>query len=167
MGIGILLPRLRTWIFFGALPSASCSWSREWISWASSPGRCLPRQLILWSPAKLGSLFLLYSKVTPFHMCVYMCIHEHACKNISYSFLLWFITGYWIQFPVLHSKTLLFISPKCTSFHLLIPSSNPSFPHLISPLATRSLLSMSLRLFLQHIPLNQIFTLILLKWLEY
>ena len=103
------------------------------------------------------------------YIYIYTHIHTHIYMYISFScsFPLWFITGYWIQFPVLHSRTLLFISPKYTSFHLLIPSSNPSFPHLTSPLATRSLLSMSLRLFLQHIPLNQIFTLILLKWLEY
>lgn len=109
-----------------------------------------------------------YSQVTQF-IYIYTHIHTHIYMYISFScsFPLWFITGYWIQFPVLRSKTLLFISPKFTSFHLLIPSSNPSFPHLTSPLATRSLLSMSLRLFLQHIPLNQIFTLILLKWLEY
>ena len=39
--------------------------------------------------------------------------------TFSYSFALWFITGYWIQFPVLHSRTLLFILPICNSLYLL------------------------------------------------
>jgi len=39
-----------------------------------------------------------------------------------YSFLLWFITGYWIQFPVLYSRGL-FIHPIYNSLHLLIPNS--------------------------------------------
>ena len=37
---------------------------------------------------------------------------------------LWFITGYLIQFPVLHSRTL-FIHPTYNSLHLLIPNSQP------------------------------------------
>ena len=46
-----------------------------------------------------------------------------------YSFPLWFITGYWIEFPVLYSRTLLFIHSISTSLHLLIPTSTPSLPH--------------------------------------
>ena len=42
-----------------------------------------------------------------------------------YSFLLWLIPGYWIKFPVLCSRTLLFIHSVCidNGLHLLNPSS--------------------------------------------
>ena len=58
--------------------------------------------------------FLLCSKVTQ----LYIYIH-----SFSYSFPCWFITGYWIWFPVLYSRTLLFIHPIYNSLHLLIPIS--------------------------------------------
>ena len=46
--------------------------------------------------------------------------------SFSYSFLLRFITGYWIQLPVQYSRTLLFIHPVYYGYiflHLLIPNS--------------------------------------------
>ena len=52
---------------------------------------------------------------------LYIYIHSS-----SYSFPLWFITGYWIQFPVLYSRTLLFIHSLYTSLHLLIQTPNPT-----------------------------------------
>ena len=66
--------------------------------------------------------FLLYSKVI--RLCVYI--------YFSYSFPLWFITGYWIQFPVLYSRTLLFIHSVYNSLHLLMSNSQsiPPPPHL-------------------------------------
>ena len=42
---------------------------------------------------------------------IYIYIH-----SFSYSFPLWFITGYWLQFPVLYSRTLLFTHPICNRF---------------------------------------------------
>ena len=50
-----------------------------------------------------------------------------SAKCFSYSFPLWFITVYWIQFPVLYNRTLLLIHPICNSLHVLIPNSY-SFP---------------------------------------
>ena len=41
-------------------------------------------------------------------------IHKYV---FSHSFPLWFITGYWILFPGLYSRTLLFIYPICNSLH--------------------------------------------------
>ena len=46
----------------------------------------------------------------------------------SYSFPWWLITQYWIESPVLYSRTLLFIHPVWNSLHLLIPTSQ-SMPH--------------------------------------
>ena len=87
------------------------------------------------------NLLLLYSLFDPFHLfifknlfywsivylqCVNFCctakwvIHIYA---FSYSFPLWFLTGYWIQVPVLYSRTLLFIHPIHNSLHLLTPNS--------------------------------------------
>ena len=60
---------------------------------------------------------LLYSKVIQLYMHIYC---------YPYSFSLWLITGYWILFPVLYSRTL-FIHPIYNSLHLLIPNSL-SFP---------------------------------------
>ena len=57
------------------------------------------------------------------YACIYICIH---C--FSYYFPLWFITGYWIWFPVLHSRTLLFIRPMYNSSHLLILNSQSIAP---------------------------------------
>ena len=42
-----------------------------------------------------------------------MHTHTHI-YSFSYSFPFWFITGHCIQFPVLYSKTLLFIHPIYT-----------------------------------------------------
>jgi len=58
------------------------------------------------------------------------------CNTYHNSFPLWFITGYWIYFPVLYSRTLLFIHPIYNSLHLLIQTPNPFFPH---PSATTGL----------------------------
>ena len=49
--------------------------------------------------------------------------------SFSYSFPLQFITGCWIYFPVLCSRTLLFIHSIYRSLHLLIPTSH-SIPTL-------------------------------------
>lgn len=64
-----------------------------------------------------------------------------------YSFPWWFITGYWIQLPVLYSRTLLFIHPsihpstqtfispsKNLIIHLLIHPSAQTFVHLVKPI---------------------------------
>ena len=64
------------------------------------------------------------------------------------SFLLWFITWYWRHFPMLSSRTLLFIGSVYTSLHLLIPNSLSIPPSAPCPLATTSLFSMSKGLFL-------------------
>lgn len=64
----------------------------------------------------------------------YAYIYTHS---FSYSFPLWFISGYWIQFPVLYSRTL-FIHPVCKSLR------GPSIP---PPLSAR--LAVVTRLFLR------------------
>ena len=48
--------------------------------------------------------------------------------SFSYSFPWWFITGYWWWFPVLYSRTLLFIHSLCNSLHLLMPNFHSIFP---------------------------------------
>ena len=60
--------------------------------------------------------FLIYSGIVDLQYCVSFCciaeIQLYICiHSFSYSFPLWFITGYWILFPVLYSKTFLFIHP--------------------------------------------------------
>ena len=42
---------------------------------------------------------------------------------------LWFITGYWTQFPLLYSRTLLFIYSIYNSLHLLISNCQSIFPY--------------------------------------
>ena len=50
-----------------------------------------------------------------------------------YSFPSWFLTGYWVEFPVLYSGTLLCIQPVCNSLHPLTSNSQPFPPHTLSP----------------------------------
>ena len=66
----------------------------------------------------------------------------HWCIHIL--FPLWFITGYWIRFPVLYSRELLslFIHPI---YEFAFANPSPCAP---SPLATASLFSKSVSLFM-------------------
>ena len=68
--------------------------------------------------------------------CTYMCIYTWITL---FSFLLWCITGYWIQFPVLNSRTLLCIHSLYNGLPLLISHSQSSPPPPPLPLATTSL----------------------------
>ena len=68
--------------------------------------------------------------------------------SFSYSFPLRFITGCWIQFPVLYSRTLLFLLPVYNSSLLIIPYSQSFALHSPTPLASISLFSLSVSLFL-------------------
>ena len=52
--------------------------------------------------------------------CIAKWLSYTYTYTFSYSFPLWFVTGYWIWFPVLYSKTL-FIHPVYNSLYLLIP----------------------------------------------
>ena len=71
--------------------------------------------------------FLLYLKVIQ----LYTYVH-----SFSYSFPLWFITEYWLEFPGLYSRTLLFVHPVCNSLHLLTLNSHSISAPPHSPLAT-------------------------------
>ena len=73
------------------------------------------------------SLWLIY-RIVP------VSVVHHSTWLYTYrcSFPLWFITGFWIRFPALYSRTLLFIHPVYNSLHLLIPDSQ-YFPLLHSP----------------------------------
>ena len=58
---------------------------------------------------------------------LYTYRHYFSCHFPS-----WLITGFWIQFPVLYSKTLLLLHSIYNSLHSLI-SNSQSFPHPLSP----------------------------------
>ena len=98
-------------------------------------------------------ILLKYSWLTIF--CLISAVQQsdsvmHICIIFSYSFPLWFITGYWIEFPVLYSRILLFIHPTYNSLHLLI-SNFQSFPPPSTFLLVRTrLFSTSVNLFLFH-----------------
>ena len=113
-----------------------------WVTCACSPLSCLSD----WEDTCLGTFSLLkYSWLLMLISAIQQSnpdIHLYV-----YSFPWWFITGYWIQFPVLYSRTLLFICPIYSSWHLLTPNSQ-SFPLHPHPLATTSLLSVATVLFL-------------------
>ena len=55
-----------------------------------------------------------------------------------------------LNIPMLYSRTLLFIHSICNSLYLLTKTLNPTFPHSPTPLATTSLLPMSVSPFLFH-----------------
>ena len=63
--------------------------------------------------------------------------------EFCFSFPLNFIIWYWMWFPVLYSRTLLFIHPIYNSLHLLIPNSQSILPSLPLPLAATNLFSVS------------------------
>ena len=58
----------------------------------------------------------------------YICIHTHIQKEYIYSFSWSFITWYWIEFPVLYSRTLLFIPLIDDNLCFLIPVSHFILP---------------------------------------
>ena len=107
-------------------------------SWASPqdvwvPADMKPRELL--HAGKLHSLQLylfkknlLYWSMVNLQVCInFGC----TAKWLSYAqtfflifFPLWFITGYWLHFPVLYGRTLLFICSIYTSLHLLNPNSH-------------------------------------------
>ena len=60
----------------------------------------------------------------------------YICVCVYTLFPLWLITGYWMWFPVLHSRTLLFIYPIYNSLHWPTPNSHSTSPLSPSPLAT-------------------------------
>ena len=102
----------------------------------------------LWNKS-LSSKWLFYCfhlSIVDLQCCVNFC---STAKWLSYtyiytySFLLWFITGYWTQFPVLYNRTLLFIHPIYNNLHLLISNSQLFPPPTPSCLASTSLFSMS------------------------
>ena len=69
--------------------------------------------------------------------CVNLCytVKRFSYTHIysySYSFPLRFITGYWIYFPVLCSRILLFIRLTYTGLHVLTPGSQSFPPHPLS-----------------------------------
>ena len=64
----------------------------------------------------------------------------------KYSFLLWLIAGYWIWFPVLYTRTLLFIQSLHNSFHLLTPNSYSISLPVLSPAWQPQVCSLSVSL---------------------
>ena len=75
--------------------------------------------------------------MTQLHTHTHTYAHTHACTRTFFfiSFPLWFIPGYWIQFPGLYSRTL-FIHSICDWFLLLslrLPVHPvPTPPHLVN-----------------------------------
>ena len=61
---------------------------------------------------------------------LYIYIYIYTYIYVFISFPLRFITGYWIKFPVLYRRSLLFTHPIYITLHLLIPNSQffPSPP---------------------------------------
>jgi len=104
--------------------------------------------------------FILYWSIFDLQCCVNFCpiaewfidtyIHSFSCY-----FPLWFITGYWIQFPVIYSSTLLFIHSLYNNLHLLIPSFQSTPPPTPSPLSTIKPFSIFVSVFLLH-PLTSV-----------
>ena len=115
----------------------------------SAPASCLPRilltgyfnlrfilvsgiaKIILKFP--LLQLWFLFVELSLILCCLIL-------SYVFYSFPSWLITGYWVYFPVLYSRSL-FIHSICNGLYLLTPKSQSiPLPHL-SPLETTSLLS--------------------------
>ena len=89
-------------------------------------------------------------------MCVCVCVWYNMyvyytyIYSFSHSFLLWFVMKYWIEFPVVCIRTLLFIHPIYNRLHLLVQNSQPFPPLPLICLGTTSLFSGSVPMFLFH-----------------
>ena len=107
--------------------------SREW--WLLFKG-------IKWLFTFLSKLFERYLKLN----------HKLRSDSVYILFYIFsiFVTGYWTYFPVLYTRTLLFIHPIYTSLRLLTPNSQSIPPLTPSHLATTSLFFMFVSLFLFH-----------------
>ena len=69
--------------------------------------------------------FLLYKKMIQSYIYIYTFIFLYYLPS-------WFIPRSWIQFPVLYSRTSLFIHSKYKSLHLLTPYSQSIPQHPFS-----------------------------------
>ena len=91
------------------------------------------------------------------------CVNFHCtAKWLSYTYIFffiyfpfWFVIGYWLELLVLYSRTLLFIHPRYSSLHLLIPSSQP-FPPPPSPTWQLQVCSLCLWMFHGYVHLYHI-----------
>ena len=63
--------------------------------------------------------------------------------SLSDSFSTWIITEYWVEFPVLYSRSPLTTQSIYHSVHMLIPKPSPSLPSHLSSLVTINLFSKS------------------------
>ena len=119
---GILQARILGWV---AIPfSRESSQTREWT----------------WVSLFAGRFFTIWA-TREAHMYVYIYIFLFVFFSIIVHL------GYWMYFHVLYSRTL-FIHPVYNSLHLLIPNSQSIPPSPLPVLATTSLFSMSVTLFL-------------------
>ena len=91
----------------------------------------------------------LNSGTTIFNLFYWSIVNIQCCVSAFFCcFSLWFITGHWIE-SVWHT-----VGPYCLSILYIIvrfcepQTPNPSLPHPLSPLASISLFSMSVSLFL-------------------
>ena len=64
-----------------------------------------------------------------YQLYIYIYMYLFSCFFSS-----WFIIEYWIQFPVLCSRILLFIHSIDKTLHLLVPNSQSNFSPLLSHL---------------------------------
>ena len=78
-------------------------------------------------PTQGSNLGLLHCRQVLYSLSHQGSPYTYTHSFFEYSLPLWFIIGYWIQLPVLCSRTWLFIHSVYKSLHLLIPTSC-SFP---------------------------------------
>ena len=89
-------------------------------------------QCKIWALLKKINVLFILINIVDLQCCVNPC---YTVKWFSYThsflypFPLCFITGYWIWFPVLYSRTLV-VHPFCR-LYLLIPNSHCPFPTLL------------------------------------
>ena len=84
------------------------------------------------SPFLLDNPNLFYFMLENFLLCIFILIDETFPKFFwhsffyYYSFPVWFITGYWIEFPVLYSRILFIQFIYATLYVLELPDNTES-----------------------------------------
>ena len=108
----------------------------EWVAFPFSRGSSWPRNQTRVPALQVNSLPVELSGKPQ------LCRHSFLVF-----FPLWFITGYWIWFPVLFKRTLLLIHPVVCKW---FASSDPALSLPWAPLANTSMFSVSVSLLLLH-----------------
>ena len=93
----------------------------EWVAISLSRGSSQFRNRTQVS-CVVGRFFTVWAIIYVYYICIHTHTHIHTHTFFLVLFSIMFISGHWVQFPVLYSRTLLFIHSIYNNLHLLSPN---------------------------------------------